>query len=81
MIKKIVDVMKELQEKGFLSTIPSQYEDINLRWKDKMEIEKDNLLISYNSAEAISNNITVEAIQEGSNYSDFKAVLEEYKDI
>ncbi len=62
MIKKIVDVMKELQEKGFLSTIPSQYEDINLRWKDKMEIEKDNLLISYNSAEAISNNITVEAI-------------------
>jgi len=46
-----------------------------------MEIEEDNLLTTYNPTEAMSNNVTVEAIQEGSNYLDFKAVLEEYKDI
>ena len=46
-----------------------------------MEIEEDNLLITYNPAEAISNNVIVEAIQEGPNHLDFKAVLEEYKDI
>ncbi len=46
-----------------------------------MEIEEDNLLILYNLTEAISNNVTVKVIQEGSNHSDFKAVLEEYKDI
>ena len=46
-----------------------------------MEIEEDNLLTTYNSAEAMSNNVTVEAIQEGPNHPDFKAVLEEYKDI
>src|SRR6266496_1491507 len=73
--------MKELQEKGFLSIIPSQHEDIDLRWEDEMEIEKDNLLTTYNPAEAMSNNMTVEAIQEGPNHPDFKAVLEEYKDI
>src|SRR6266498_2734270 len=46
-----------------------------------MEIEEDNLLTSYNLAEAMSNNVTVEVIQKGPNHSDFKAVLEEYKDI
>ncbi len=46
-----------------------------------MEIEEDNLLTTYNPAEAMSNNVTVEAIQEGPNHLDFKAVLEEYKDI
>ena len=46
-----------------------------------MEIEEDNLLTIYNSAEAISNNVVVEAIQKGPNYPDFKAVLKEYKDI
>ena len=46
-----------------------------------MEIEEDNLLTTYNPAEAISNNVTVEAIQEGPNHPDFKAVLEEFKDI
>ena len=46
-----------------------------------MEIEEDNLLTTYNPTEAMSNNVTVEAIQEGSNYLDFKAVLREYKDI
>ena len=29
----------------------------------------------------MSNNVTIEAIQEGPNHPDFKAVLEEYKDI
>jgi len=29
----------------------------------------------------MSNNITVKAIQEGSNHLDFKAVFEEYKNI
>src|SRR6266511_1556984 len=46
-----------------------------------MEIEEDNLLITYNPAEAMSNNVIVEAIQEGPNHPDFKAVLDEYKDI
>ena len=46
-----------------------------------MKIEENNLLITYNLAEVMSNNITVEAIQEGPNHPDFKAVLEEYKDI
>ncbi len=46
-----------------------------------MKIEKDNLLTTYNPAEAMSNNVTLEAIQEGPNHLDFKAVLEEYKDI
>src|SRR6266540_2533707 len=46
-----------------------------------MEIEEDNFLTTYNPAEAMNNNITVEAIQEGPNHLDFKAVLEEYKDI
>ncbi len=46
-----------------------------------MEIEEDNLLITYNPVEVMSNNVTVEAIQEGSNYPNFKTVLEEYKDI
>ena len=46
-----------------------------------MKIKEDNLLTSYNLAEAMSNNVTVEVIQKGPNYLDFKAVLEEYKDI
>ncbi len=46
-----------------------------------MEIKEDNLLISYNPTEAMSNNMTIEAIQEGSNHLNFKAVLEEYKNI
>ena len=54
--------MKKLQEKGFLSTTPLQHENINLGWEDKMEIEEDNLLITYNPAEAMSNNMTIEAI-------------------
>ncbi len=53
--------MKELKEKEFLSTTP-QYENINLGWKDKIEIEEDNLLTLYNLAEAMSNNVTIEAI-------------------
>ncbi len=73
--------MKELQKKGFLLTIPPQYEDIDLGWKDEIEIKEDNLLTTYNPAEVMSNNVTVEAIQKGLNHSDFKAVLEEYKDI
>ena len=73
--------MKKLQEKGFLSTTPLQYEDIDLGWEDEMEIEEDNLLTTYNPAEVMSNNVIVEAIQEGLNYPDFKAVLKEYKDI
>jgi len=72
--------MKELQEKGFLLMTP-QYEDINLGWEDEIEIEEDNFLTIYNPAKAMSNNVIVEAIQEGPNYPDFKAVLEEYKDI
>ena len=46
-----------------------------------MEIEEDNLLTTYNPTEVISNNVTVKAVQEGPNHSDFKTVLEEYKDI
>jgi len=46
-----------------------------------MEIEEDNLLTTYNPAEVMNNNVMIEAIQEGFNYPDFKAVLEEYKDI
>ncbi len=46
-----------------------------------MEIEKDNLLTSYNPVKVMNNNVIVEVIPEGPNYSDFKAVLEEYKDI
>ncbi len=79
--KEIVDVMKELQEKGFLSTTTLQHEDIDLRWKDEVEIEEDNLLIIYNPAEAMSNNVTIKVIQEGPNHSNFKIVLEEYKNI
>ncbi len=73
--------MKELQEKGFLSTMTPQHEDIDLKWENEIEIEEDNLLTTYNPTEAMSNNVTVEAIQEGSNHPDFKAVLEEHKDI
>src|SRR6266540_3964285 len=80
-VQEIVDVMKEFQKKGFLSTTTPQHENIDLRWEDEMEIEEDNLLTTYNPAEAMSNNVTVEAIQEGPNYLDFKTVLEEYKDI
>src|SRR6266542_1105256 len=80
-VQEIVDVMRELQEKGFLSTTTLQHEDIDLGWEDEMEIEEDNLLTTYNPAEAMSNNVMVEAIQEGPNHPDFKAVLEEYKDI
>jgi len=54
--------MKEFQEKGFLSTTNLQHEDIDLGWEDEMEIEEDNLLITYNPVEAMSNNVTVEAI-------------------
>ena len=54
--------MKELQEKGFLLTTPLQHKDIDLKWKDEMEIEEDNLLTTYNPAEAMSNNVTIEAI-------------------
>ncbi len=46
-----------------------------------MKIEKDNLLISYNLTKVMSNNVTVEAIQEGPNHLDFKTVLKKYKDI
>ena len=42
---------------------------------------KENNLLTYNPAEAISNNVTVKAIREGLNHPDFKAVLEEFKDI
>ena len=73
--------MKELQKKGFLSTITLQHEDIDLGWEDEMEIEENNFFTTYNPAEAMSNNVTVKAIQEGSSHPDFKAVLEEYKDI
>jgi len=52
-----------------------------LEWKDEMKIEKDNLLISYNLTKVMSNNVTVEAIQEGPNHLDFKTVLKKYKDI
>ncbi len=81
MVKEIVDVMKELQEKGFLLTTPLQHKDIDLKWKDEMEIEEDNLLISYNPAEVMNNNVTIEVIQEGLNHPDFKTVFEKYKDI
>ena len=80
-VQEIVNVMKELQEKGFLSTTTPQHEDIDLEWEDEMEIEEDNLLTIYNLAEAMSNNVTIEAIQEGPNHPDFKAVLEAYKNI
>ncbi len=73
--------MKKLQKKGFLSITPSQYKNVDLGQEDEMEIKEDNFLISYNPTEAISNNIIVEVIQEGSNYLDFKTVLEKYKDI
>ena len=58
-----------------------QHKDIDLRWEDEMEIKEDNLLTSYNLAEVMSNNMTVEAIQEGSNHPDFKAVFKKYKNI
>ena len=80
-VKEIIDVIKELQEKGFLSTTTPQYENIDLKWEDEMEIKENNLLTTYNSAEAMNNNVMIEAIQEGPNYPDFKAILEEYKDI
>ena len=54
--------MKEFQKKGFLSTTTFQHEDIDLRWEDEMEIEEDNLLTTYNLAEVMSNNVTIEAI-------------------
>src|SRR6266498_489736 len=73
--------MKELQKKGLLLTTTPQHEDIDLGWEDEMEIKEDNLLTIYNPAKAMSNNVIVEAIQEGPNYPDFKAVLKEYKDI
>src|SRR6266540_3472067 len=80
-VQEIVNVMKELQEKGLLSMTTLQHEDIDLGWEDEMKIEEDNLLITYNSAEVMSNNVTVEAIQEGPSHPDFKTVLKEYKDI
>ena len=46
-----------------------------------MEIEEDNLLINYNLAKVMSNNVMIKTIQEGPNHPDFKVVLEEYKDI
>src|SRR6266536_2073401 len=46
-----------------------------------MEIEEDNLLTIYNPEETMSNNIIDKTIQEGPDHSDFKAILEEYKDI
>ncbi len=46
-----------------------------------MEIEEDNLLTTYNLAEAMSNNVTIEAVQKGPSHPDFKAVLEEFKEI
>src|SRR6266540_1747931 len=73
--------MRELQEKGFLSTTSPQHEDIDLGWEDEMEIEEDNLLTTYNPAEAMSNNVMIEAIQEGPNHPGLKAVLEEFRDI
>ena len=73
--------MKELQKKGFLSTTAFQHKDIDLEWEDEMKIEEDNLLTIYNPAEAMSNNMMVEVIQEGPNHPDFKTVLKEYKDI
>ena len=73
--------MKELQEKGLLSTTNLQHEDIDLGWEDEMEIEEDSLLTIYNPTEAMNNNVTIEAIQEGPNHPDFKAVLEEFKNI
>ncbi len=39
-----------------------------------MEIEEDNLLISYNPVEAISNNVAIEAIYEGPNYPEYKDI-------
>ena len=54
--------MKEFQEKGFLSTTTPQHEDIDLGWEDEIEIKKDNLLTTYNPAEAMSNNVIVKAI-------------------
>src|SRR6266540_3205858 len=80
-VQEIINIMKELQEKGFLSTTTLQHEDIDLGWEDEIEIEKDNLLTTYNLAEAMSNNVMVEAIREGPNHPDFKAVLKKYKDI
>ncbi len=73
--------MKEFQEKGFLLTTTPQHEDIDLGWENEMEIEEDNLLTTYNPAEAMSNNVMIEAIQEGPSHPDFKVVLEEFKDI
>ena len=61
-VKEIVEVMKELQEKGYLSTVNPQYEDVDLGWEDKMEIEENNLLTTYNLTEVMSNNVTIEAI-------------------
>ena len=80
-VQEIVNVMKELQEKGFLLTTTPQHEDIDLRWEDEMKSEEDNLLTTYNPAEVMSNNVMVEAIQKRPSHPDFKAVLEEYKDI
>ena len=64
-VQEIVNVMKELQEKGLLSRTTPHHKDIDLGWEDEMKIEEDNLLTTYNPAEAMSNNMTVEAIQEG----------------
>ena len=63
------------------SALHLQHEDIDLRWKDEIEIEENNLLTTYNLIEAMSNNVTIEVIQEGSNHLDFKVVLKEYKNI
>ena len=52
-----------------------------MEWEDEMKIKEDNLLTEYNPAEAMSNNVMIEVIQEGPNHPDFEAVLEEYKDI
>src|SRR6266545_1762585 len=80
-VQEIVNIMKELQEKGLLSTTNPQHEDIDLGWEDEMDLEENNLLTTYNPAEAMSNNVMIETIQKGPSHPDFKAILEEYKDI
>ena len=76
-----VKVIQEGSNHSDFKAVLEEYKDIDLGWEDKIEIEEDNLLTTYNLAEAMSNNVAVEAIQKGPNHSDFKAVLEEYKDI
>ena len=72
---------EETSRKGISLNYTPQHEDIDLKQKDEMEIEENNLLVDYNPTKAMSNNVTIEVIQEGPNHLDFKAVLEEYKNI